>query len=716
MKKFLTGTCFLALFAFHAPAAQAETLPLKRVILSTSGVALFEHRGEISGNATLSLPVRLDQVDDMLKSLVVLDSKGALGGVTLPGREPLAQSFRDLPFTREDLNSLTGLLNALQGADVEIAGPSKISGRLMNVAPETEETESHGLITRNRIGVMTPEGLKTAVLEKLDALKFSDPAAQAQLTRALEAVYSNRIRDQRQIDISLQGAGKRGVSLAYVEEAPLWKSAYRLVLPAPDAPAGGSRESKAFLQGWAVLENTTALDWKDVSVTLMSGSPVTYKQQLYESYYLPRPELPVKVMDRIMPHVDTGTLGTAEEANGTARAAAAKEAARSEMFARKSRMAMASAMAYDSADGSYGAGLAAPEPTPDFVPGTSPMPAAPVPMASASTALAQEASSQLVFVFPQPVSLQPGNSLMIPFVSRELAAERVYVYQPDTNAQHPLSAVSLKNQSDSGLPPGILTLYDNAKGGGLLHVGDAEMPLVPKDETRFISFALDAKTAIDKQEQQDRTLGMITLARGALNQKIVSQNTTTYTIKAPADEARTVVIEQPRRPEWELAKPQGLEGEPEVTPDNYRLKIAVPAGKTKVLKVTLRHEGSEIFSLMDIAPGELDTRMAAAGKDLSPDLRRALEKIKTLRAAVHEQEVAHSVTESQREAIYADQQRLRENLKTVSGGNDLGKRYLKQMNDQEDALAKLRQEEDAIRAKLESARGALSDYVNTLEL
>ncbi len=84
----------------------------------------------------MTLDVPLDQVDDVLKSLVVYDSGGSVGEVTLPGREPLAQSFADLPFDPAVLNSAADLLNALQGSEIRIVGPRSLGGRLVHVDQE----------------------------------------------------------------------------------------------------------------------------------------------------------------------------------------------------------------------------------------------------------------------------------------------------------------------------------------------------------------------------------------------------------------------------------------------------------------------------------------------------------------------------------------------------------------------------------------------------
>jgi|JI10StandDraft_1071094.scaffolds.fasta_scaffold49245_2 hypothetical protein len=699
MKRALLLTTAFCVFAL--PAA-ADTLPLKRVAISTSGLALFEHQGTVAGNADIQVPVRLDAVDDVLKSLVVMDSAGEFGGVSLPGREPLAQSFRDLPFNREDLNSPVTLMNALQGAEIEISGATTIKGRLMNVVPENVNLENGDTVIRHRVSVMTADGVKAALLENLNNVRFTEASVQKQIDRALEAIYTNRIRDQRELTVSLKGSQSRDVGITYVQAAPLWKSAYRLVMP--------EGSDKAFLQGWAILENTTGIDWDQVNVTILSGAPVTYRQSLYESYYLGRPELPVKVMDRVMPRVDTGTLGSVAEADGYAdKKVMEKEFRRAEaapmMKAMGANMATAdSAVAMESM--AYG--------------GAPPMPAmaaAPMEMAQATMAVAQDAATQMVFTFPEPVTLTAGNSLMVPFISREIPAERIWLYQPETSQGHPLAAVEMDNSGETGLPPGILTLYEQTGAQkATLHVGDAEMPMVPKGESRFISYALDTKTKISQQTQEDRKLGLLTISKGMLNQKVLWRNTTKYTIKAPAEEDRTIVIEHAKRPGWELVKPQGLAGEPEITDTHYRAKVDVKKGETVNIELTLQRDDTEVIALVGMQPYDIETRLAISGKDLKPEIRKALEKLRSLQNEVFSAQTEISAIQNQRESIFEDQERLRENLKTVATNNDLGKRYLKELNDQEDSLAKLKKEEAAAQQRLVQAQRNVAEYVGGLEL
>lgn len=86
------------------------------------GVGYFEHEAQVTGDTTLTLDVPLDQVDDVLKRIVVFDDKGGVGTVRLPGREPLDYLFREMSIRPEALNSIPDLLAALKGAPVTVSG------------------------------------------------------------------------------------------------------------------------------------------------------------------------------------------------------------------------------------------------------------------------------------------------------------------------------------------------------------------------------------------------------------------------------------------------------------------------------------------------------------------------------------------------------------------------------------------------------------------
>src|SRR5215204_907721 len=108
MHYILSIVALFGLLAFPL-SAFAQDLTLKRVMLSSGGLGYFEYEATVDGDATLRLTVSLDQVDDVLKSLVVYDDKGGVGGLSLPGKEPLRQTFRDMPFDQSALESPAAL-------------------------------------------------------------------------------------------------------------------------------------------------------------------------------------------------------------------------------------------------------------------------------------------------------------------------------------------------------------------------------------------------------------------------------------------------------------------------------------------------------------------------------------------------------------------------------------------------------------------------------
>jgi hypothetical protein len=215
-----------AAMAFLASAScmQAEELALTRVVLSTAGVGQFTHAGRVSAGSSIELAVRLDQVDDILKSLTVFDTQGAIGAVSLPGKAPLSELFRDLPFGPDALDSPWALLNALVGSEIEISGPVNAKGRVFRVEDEVAALpDKAGTTTRHRVTLKTERGLVQAILEEVTALHFSDPAVEAQLERALAGLNENRAKDRRVLSIGCLGEGSRYVAISYMIAAPIWK-------------------------------------------------------------------------------------------------------------------------------------------------------------------------------------------------------------------------------------------------------------------------------------------------------------------------------------------------------------------------------------------------------------------------------------------------------------------------------------------------------------
>jgi hypothetical protein len=677
-------------------AAEAGELPLTRVVLSSAGLAQFTRMGAVSPGFSADLTVRLDQVDDVLKSLTIYDEAAGIGTVSLPGQLPLAEVFRALPFDAEALESRVGLLRAMIGSEIEITGPVAAKGRLLKV--EDEEValpNGAGQLVRHRLTLMKGQAsavMVQAMLEDVAELRFSDPQVGAQIERALAAVDANRVRDSRRLSIGFVGSGSRTAGLAYVVAAPVWKTSYRLVLPRD----GG----KARLQGWAVIENLTGGDWNNVELTLVAGNPVALRQPLYTPMYSVRPEVPVTAGVRLTPKVDD-----AEDASGEARKLGALEQLNFSADAPRPAPPPAAKLARAAAPAGAAMAVraAAAEPMPDV--GT-----------AALAAEAEEASTQVLYTFPAKVSLATGQTMLVPFVDRALEAKRVWLYQPETSARHPLAAVKVANDGDSGLPAGLVTAFEGGAGGASDFVGDAQLPLLSKGASRFVTFALDTRTDIRRKDEGTTSTQVGTAVNGVLTVTTHWRHALSYELTAPADEDRDIVIEENRAllggTGWSLARDTaGVE----TTPTQYRTTVKVPRGKTTSAALAFERTDTSTATLTALAPDDIVARVRNL-QNQSEAFKATLARLSALATDLSRAKAQLGRLDAEHKGIVDDQARIRENLKATGQDTDLGKRFLELLKEREDRLAQNARQYADTQADIVAKQKAAEDVARQLSL
>ena len=676
---------FCALFLISNPANANQDIPVKRVVLSTGGLGYFEHGAQLTDNSDLSFPVRLNQVNDILKSLLVFDPAGGLQDVSLPGKQPLEQLFRDMPFSQGDLNNPVALLNSYQGAELTITADGKNhTGLLVRVKQRTYVIDEVQ-VKRHDLTLMTSQGLKTFIYEDLESIQWTDAAIQNEVQRALKAVRENGQSDRRRLTIDFADGAPRDVMLSYVVEAPLWKTSYRLVLPSEDASDG-------HMQGWAIVENLTGGDWNDVDLSLTSGNPVTLQQDLYPAYFTSRPFVPVDVFGRVMPRRDDGAMAAddnlqafGDQYGGAVGRAKASRFAANEM-ADMAMAPMAEVMA-------------------------APMQANMQNLtARQNVAAASETTAQVEFKFPQKFTLESGKTMMVPFVDQKLPMQSVALYQPEQHADHPFLSVSVENKSNSTLPPGILTIYQQASDNAPMDfVGDAQMAFLPKGEKRMVSYALDQKTKIEREVKSERIVGTLRVENGVLQSAVRYINETVYTLKAPAEENRKVVIEHPRMNDYKLAD------DIEVTKTHYRIPVDLKAGETVTHKARLIRTAWESVHIQSMSSRDI-LALVSSNNEISADTRKTLEELAKIRRLASAIEQKMQDAERQKQEIYRSQDRLRENIKVLAGSSDLKDRYLSELNAQEDELEDLEETIAQLRQELRAKQAEMSEIIRNMKL
>src|SRR5256885_13315297 len=123
-----TITVLLGLLPYTAAMAQttqpatAQTeVPVKVVVLFSSGVGYFEHFGTVKGEGTTELRFKTQQINDILKSLVLQDLDGGkVAAVTYPSQDPIAKALKSFQVDITANPTLADLLNQLRGAKVSV--------------------------------------------------------------------------------------------------------------------------------------------------------------------------------------------------------------------------------------------------------------------------------------------------------------------------------------------------------------------------------------------------------------------------------------------------------------------------------------------------------------------------------------------------------------------------------------------------------------------
>ena len=536
---------------------------------------------------------------------------------------------------------------------------------------------------------MTDNGLVQAVIEDVGALRFTDPQAKAQVERALAGLAANRAKERRRLSIGFLGTGTRPVAISYVVAAPVWKTAYRLVLPKDG--------DKARLQGWAVLENLTGGDWKDVDLVLVSGNPVALRQPLYTAFFTERPELEVTTTARLVPRTDD-----ADEQAGAGKQVAAGGSAMPPGPA-----PVPPAVARMVALGPQGAQL---QPRASQSAGSPAMDRArSVDMATAPAADAEEAATQLLYRFPAKVSLATGHTMMVPFVEREVTATRTWLYQPDTSARRPLAAVRVRNDGDSGLPPGIVTAYDAGSDDNINFVGDAQLPLLPRGMFKFVTFALDTKTDIRREDKGVQRIVLGKAVNGVLTLTTRSRRTV-YEVTAPADEAREIVVEEPRMQGWKAA-PESKDVEE--TPTRFRHKIIAGKGQTSRGTLSLERVDSETVTLTSFGPEDILARIRGLQNE-STALKETVAKVAQVVGEINKARSQRTQLETERKKIAEDQERIRRNLQSVGQASDLGNQYVDILKKQEQRFAEIDRADRALEAEIAAKRLAAEQLAREL--
>lgn len=683
----------LTSFAVAREEEGADALPIKRITLYRSGVGSFERQGSIDGDGHVSLRFETGQINDILKSLVLLDLDGGkVGAVGYGSKEPLDRRLAGFEVNLSGAPSIETLFRQLRGAKVKLTGSdAAIEGTILNV--ENRKTiipaqgGAPGHFDEPYVSIITAQGVRSVAISRIGSFEFADPKLAEELNRALSLIAEQRADRLKSVDLSFNGpAGKaRRVVAAYVHETPVWKASYRLVLP---------EDGKSpLIQGWAIVENTTDTDWDNVTLSLASGRPVSFTMDLYEPVYGARPSVPVPVPGALAGrNFEDGTRADKRQLSA---APASAPTSAAEMASNSVAEADSRGIGYrytgsDSASSAFGGG------TPSYDS-----------LQSSAQATGSDAGEQFLYTVSAPVSVPRQRSAMLPIIGTEIQANRVSIFNPSDGLKNPMRGVKLTNSTGLHLMPGPISVFDAG-----VYAGDAQIPHTSRDAERLLAYALDLDVTARAEISNSQTVSRITVSAGRIMQKITYTNEAVYTLDV-RDKAkgRTIVVEHSRRPTWDLVEPKAPT---ETTDTLYRFEVDAPADKVTTFKVVERFVGDSTMAITEI---DLKTLLYHSTQGhASPAVVEAVKKAGEMQAQISATRSAIDELARESQSITNDQSRVRENMARIDRNSDLYTRYMKKLNEQETRVEKISEESIALQDKLRTQEAALNDYLSKLDV
>ncbi|MEW6026886.1 MAG: hypothetical protein AB1599_06305 [Planctomycetota bacterium] len=659
--------------------------PVKKIVLYKHGMGYFKRVGKIRDDATVTLDFKTDQMQDLLTSLYAIDygKDCRIASIGYDSKDPIDKQLENILIRVPEGSALTQFVTQLKGVKVEIkVGTETARGSILGIEPVSQKSDD-SVLTAFKVVLLREDGaIQPFNLFDVSSMKILDARIQEDLQRILDIYKNSKYTDRKQVRIQTAGKGERNIQIGYLIEMPIWKTSYRLILA--EEPA-----AKPYLQGWAIMENPTDEDWKDVNISFMAGNPISFKLDLYTSYY---PQRPVINLASIIPLV-SGLIAMDKFAQGD--------------------MKLSAGYMDEKDDGLYevigvGGSRGAARGEAKAKRNAPALPGAPAP--SMSTMLAKSVSSiasgvQIGELFAyeskSPISVGRRQAAMVPIVTEFVDGSKILYYRGSISPKL-MNAFYLTNSSKLTLETGPVNLFEGstAVGEGLL-----KQSLQPGMK-EIVPFAIEAGCSIEVTGKDEyKPIHKASFVNGVMVLRQFLVKETAYKCINKSPKGFVFYIDHPKTGGYTLidtAKPE------EEVAGYYRFKMELGAGKTLEFKVT---EQQEVASQVYVQNQSLDQiRFYLEQGYLSGKAKGLLKDVVGYMNSIAEYERVIQEAKKESEKLVNDQERYRKNMQILNTNNpkESEKRaeYLERLTRIEERLEKL---DNTIRETSEKQRQIKSE-------
>jgi len=692
--------------------------------LYKNGVGFFEHAGRVSGDEAVTIDLTSAQLNDALQSLTAIDLNGGrITGASYNSTTPLDQQLRALPLSLGEAPTQQDLYNSLRGARVEVMGSgAPFAGRILSLedrmVPEGDGSKTAA--ARRLLTVVSDGGTRTIELTPATSVRLLDTVLRGDLNTYLELLDRNRTEGVRHLTLTDRGTGARDLRVSFLSEVPVWKSTYRILFTDDLKASSGSLSNKtemATLQGFSVVDNTTGEDWKNVQLSLIAGSPQSFLQPLAQPIYARRPEIPIAQDAQLTPQTHASAVESVSASDGPVAAEFAEGSGMASGNGHGVGVGAGGAVMGGIGSGSGGNSGGGPLRIGGVNANTSHGTMSAGPMVPYETIAARSIAPNtttaafddfFAYNLTDPVTIPRNGSALVPILQTKIQSERVTLWSPSEPT--PLRALWITNSSDLTLDRGSFSIVENGAFGG-----EGLLETIHPGERRLLSYAADQAVRVSVDHRNDtRRVTTISASKGVLRATTAEVSEVEYLVHNAAPDARTVIVEQPRRAGWDLDSDPKPE---ETTPGAYRFRVATAAKQTVRLHIGERHTFEQHFRLVDSSEQQLIVFLQNA--KASPAVMQQLEPVLSAKRAVAG--LNTQIADKQREIdqLIGDQKRVRDNLGALKGSAEertLAKRYTAELNTQEDTLAALRRDLATLKQQEQAAESDLNNKIEAFTL
>jgi hypothetical protein len=691
-------------------ANEATKLPIRRVILYSNGVAYIERRGMVSGNAEINLSFKQSQVDDVLKSMVVLDlGQGRIGAVSYNSSLPASARTAEIPFSinSKDVGGIADVLAQLQGAKVSVTSAKGIgTGSILTIEKRTIPTEANKPpITTNFLVLVNEAGeISSFDLNEVKSVKLLEEGTRKDINEFANATASARRRDAKTITVTSEGTGQREMIVSYTIAAPIWKTTYRVVL---------DEAGKPFFQGWAIVDNVSEENWENVQLSLISGTPISFIQPIQKPMYRYRPVVPIPTDINLQPQVydEQGNIYNGQNEINTTKSEVSSTitnkqisnlplATRNPIQLNTSQSAMLSNNSMQTSN--YRGTSEVQTGVSDALVNNSGVETA---------ATGEEIGDLFEYKISQPVTVLRDKSALIPIIQTKMDGERVSVYNEATRKDRPMSGLLLKNLTPLTFEGGSLTVIDRDA-----YAGEALMERLKSKEQRLISFALDLGTLVTTEDVEEKEPAkLVKVVNGTFQVHYFQTDKKIYKVSNQTDRKKVVYIEHPVSKGWILS--DKFDKPDYTTQRYYRFRVELePFGKKDVV-VAENQPLVDSYALTNITYRDLEVFLTR--RYINDETKVKLNKLIELRQQINQINVKLESFDDEEDKISDDQKRLRENIETLSKtpeAKTLITRYIDKVNQQETRLEAMQKERETLQKQREDLEKQLAVEINNFSL